>query len=87
MIVFLQGTSAEQDNRFIDKNKKLMKTMKFAEGINTKVACQTPVCVDKNRSEISIATISTSFEQIEWNLFVWFYRYVRLMLCLVYALD
>jgi serine/arginine repetitive matrix protein 1 len=33
----LQGTSADQDNRFADKHKKLMKTMKFSENIDKKV--------------------------------------------------
>lgn len=33
-----QGTSAEQDNRFADKKKKLMKSMKFAESLEKKVS-------------------------------------------------
>ncbi|KAG0713139.1 Serine/arginine repetitive matrix protein 1 [Chionoecetes opilio] len=33
----LQGTSAEQDNRFSNKDKKLMKEMKFAESLAKKV--------------------------------------------------
>ena len=32
-----QGTTAQQDTRFSDKKKKLMKTMKFAEGLDQKV--------------------------------------------------
>lgn len=35
--LYFQGTTAEQDNRFADKKKKLMKSMKFAEGIDRKV--------------------------------------------------
>ena len=34
---FWQGTSTEQDNRFSDKEKKLMKTIKFAENLTKKV--------------------------------------------------
>lgn len=39
VVVFfgLQGTSAEQDNRFSNKDKKLMKEMKFAESLAKKV--------------------------------------------------
>jgi len=32
-----KGTSADQDSRFSDKNKKLMKTMKFADNLEKKV--------------------------------------------------
>lgn len=32
-----QGTSAEQDNRFSDKHKKLLKQMKFSDNLNLKV--------------------------------------------------
>jgi len=35
----VQGTSSDQDNRFSDKNKRLMKTMKFADAIAKKVIC------------------------------------------------
>ncbi|KAK3892034.1 hypothetical protein Pcinc_004003 [Petrolisthes cinctipes] len=34
---FFRGTSAEQDNRFSNKDKKLMKEMKFAESLAKKV--------------------------------------------------
>jgi serine/arginine repetitive matrix protein 1 len=34
---FFKGTSADQDSRFSDKNKKLMKSMKFADNIDRKV--------------------------------------------------
>ncbi|KAH3736285.1 hypothetical protein DPMN_042848 [Dreissena polymorpha] len=34
---FFKGTSADQDNRFADKKKKLMKQMKFSENVETKV--------------------------------------------------
>jgi serine/arginine repetitive matrix protein 1 len=34
---FQQGTSTEQDNRFSDKEKKLLKTIKFAENVTKKV--------------------------------------------------
>ncbi|CAH8621835.1 unnamed protein product [Heterobilharzia americana] len=34
---FFKGTSAEQDARFADKKKKLMKTMKFGENLAQKV--------------------------------------------------
>ena len=37
MIVFFQGTSADQDNRFSDKEKKLLKQMKFEDALSTKV--------------------------------------------------
>lgn len=33
-----QGTSAEQDNRFSNKDKKLMKEMKFSESLTKKVS-------------------------------------------------
>jgi len=36
-ILFQKGTSADQDSRFSDKNKKLMKTMKFADNLDQKV--------------------------------------------------
>lgn len=34
---FFKGTSADQDSRFSDKNKKLMKTLKFADNLDKKV--------------------------------------------------
>eukprot|EP00058_Branchiostoma_floridae_P005303 XP_002590791.1 hypothetical protein BRAFLDRAFT_218692 [Branchiostoma floridae] len=34
---FFRGTSAEQDNRFANKQKKLLKQMKFADGLDKKV--------------------------------------------------
>lgn len=34
---FFRGTSTEQDSRFSDKNKKLMKTMNFAESVDKKI--------------------------------------------------
>ena len=37
MLLFLQGTSAEQDNRFSNKQKKLLKQLKFAECLEKKV--------------------------------------------------
>ena len=33
----LQGTSAEQDARFLDKQKKLLKQMKFDPSLENKV--------------------------------------------------
>ena len=33
----LQGTSAEQDNRFSNKEKKLMREMKFSDNLAKKV--------------------------------------------------
>lgn len=35
---FVQGTTADQDNRFSDKKKKLMKSMKFNDGLEKKVS-------------------------------------------------
>ena len=35
--MYVQGTSATQDSRFSDKEKKLMKVMKFEEALSTKV--------------------------------------------------
>lgn len=37
-LFFLQGTTADQDNRFSDKKKKLMKSMKFNDGLEKKVS-------------------------------------------------
>ncbi|XP_021958339.1 serine/arginine repetitive matrix protein 1 isoform X2 [Folsomia candida] len=34
---FFRGTSSEQDNRFSDKEKKLLKQMKFADNLTTKI--------------------------------------------------
>ncbi|RWS27848.1 serine/arginine repetitive matrix protein 1-like protein, partial [Leptotrombidium deliense] len=34
---FFRGTSAEQDNRFADKQKKLLKQLKFADNLTSKV--------------------------------------------------
>ncbi|GFO33379.1 hypothetical protein PoB_005988400 [Plakobranchus ocellatus] len=34
---FYAGTNAQQDTRFSDKKKKLMKTMRFGEGLERKV--------------------------------------------------
>ncbi|ESN95180.1 hypothetical protein HELRODRAFT_87156 [Helobdella robusta] len=34
---FFKGTSTDQDTRFADKKKKLMKTMKFADNLDKKV--------------------------------------------------
>ena len=33
----LQGTSADQDNRFSDKEKKLLNSMRFDEALSKKV--------------------------------------------------
>ena len=38
MRILLQGTNSEQDSRFFNKTKKLMKSMKFPPNINTKVS-------------------------------------------------
>jgi len=37
LFLFLKGTSAEQDNRFSNKHKKLLKQLKFAECLEKKV--------------------------------------------------
>jgi len=37
---FFRGTSADQDNRFSDKEKKLLKQMKFEDALNVKVISQ-----------------------------------------------
>ena len=37
-ILSLQGTSAEQDNRFLDKQKKLLKSMRFDDVLTKKVS-------------------------------------------------
>ena len=45
---FFQGTSAEQDNRFSNKHKKLLKQLKFAECLDKKVhttVMSTPIVV------------------------------------------
>jgi len=42
---YFRGTSADQDNRFSDKEKKLLKTMKF-EDVLTKKIDMTKVKVD-----------------------------------------
>jgi len=34
---FFRGTSHEQDKRFSDKEKKLLKSMKFEEGLSRKI--------------------------------------------------
>lgn len=39
---FFQGTTADQDNRFSDKKKKLMKSMKFNDGLEKKVCLTDP---------------------------------------------
>ena len=36
-VLFDQGTNADQDARFADKKKKLMKSMKFADQLEKKV--------------------------------------------------
>ena len=36
-LCIVQGTSSDQDNRFSDKSKRLMKTMKFPDAISKKV--------------------------------------------------
>ena len=36
-LCFPQGTNADQDNRFSDKEKKLLKQMKFEEILSKKV--------------------------------------------------
>ena len=36
-VVYVKGTNADQDARFADKKKKLMKSMKFAEQLEKKV--------------------------------------------------
>lgn len=48
---FFRGTSAEQDNRFSNKNKKLMKTMSFSEHLNLKVCC--PLNVTGNHGHVN----------------------------------
>lgn len=37
MIVYFQGTNLNQDTRFSDKEKKLLKQMKFADVLSKKV--------------------------------------------------
>jgi len=37
MPAFFRGTSTEQDNRFSDKEKKLLKSIKFADNVTKKV--------------------------------------------------
>ena len=34
---YYRGTTADQDNRFQDKEKKLMKTLKFSDNLNEPV--------------------------------------------------
>lgn len=41
----LQGTSAEQDNRFSNKQKKLLKQLKFAECLDKKVQDHPRLCL------------------------------------------
>jgi len=48
-----KGTSAEQDQRFSDKEKKLLRTMKFEEALTTKVS-QVVVWLSGNRSTHNI---------------------------------
>lgn len=38
IVCFFQGTSAEQDARFYNKEKKLLKSLKFPPNIDTKVS-------------------------------------------------
>lgn len=37
---FFRGTSADQDGRFTDKEKKLLKTMKFEDALDKKVVIE-----------------------------------------------
>ena len=37
---FFKGTSAEQDSRFANKQKKLLKQMKFPDNIDVKVSSE-----------------------------------------------
>ena len=39
--LLIQGTSFDQDNRFMNKNKKFMKSMKFSESLEKKVCSLT----------------------------------------------
>jgi len=45
---FFRGTSADQDNRFSDKEKKLLKQMKFEDALNVKERSET-ICHIRNR--------------------------------------
>ena len=45
MHIVFQGTTSEQDTRFADKKKKLMKSMRFGEGLERKVSGLTIVVI------------------------------------------
>ncbi|XP_072036561.1 serine/arginine repetitive matrix protein 1-like [Amphiura filiformis] len=49
---FFRGTSADQDNRFVNKQKKLLKTLKFAPVLEKKV-CMSRVNLDTLRPWIT----------------------------------
>jgi hypothetical protein len=60
---FFKGTSAEQDSRFANKQKKLLKQMKFPENIDVKVSDQVFFL------QISIAFVRLLFRLI-WEKFI-----------------
>ena len=53
--VFFQGTNADQDNRFSDKEKKLLKQMKFEEVLSKKVCkkVKEPIFLNPSSKEAS----------------------------------
>ena len=64
--LYYQGTNSEQDARFYNKQKKLLKTMKFPSNIGTKVptnalyiqcCCILVACVQVDMSKVNLDTI------------------------------
>ena len=52
--MYFQGTTADQDNRFTDKKKKLMKQMRFGDSLEKKVLAIFYSCVVSNISPITL---------------------------------
>jgi hypothetical protein len=63
--LFLQGTSAEQDNRFSDKEKKLLKQMRFADHLSKRVSY-----INYLHSKINYTILSLFFP----NILIFFIR-------------
>ena len=65
---FFKGTSAEQDSRFANKQKKLLKQMKFPDNIDVKVS-QHAIEIEHDNSSLlcSSRSICPKLNWMSWS--------------------
>lgn len=65
---FWQGTSSEQDNRFFNKEKKLLKSLKYAPNLNQKVCLPSHSLDLRSRFEhLSLASFHSRSAQVDMS--------------------